>query len=79
MVELLLTTLRLHVTGGLEDAVPDVEELVVASVHVQVWVEHTYVHRLPDASLVLVCFTIQYPYIVSRDLVFLSTLEMQVL
>ena len=39
ILELSLIALRLQVTGG-QDAVPDVGELVVASILVQVWVEH---------------------------------------
>ena len=52
------------IVNHLEDAVPDMGELVVPSVPVQVQVEHAYVYRLPDASPVLVCITIQYPYTV---------------
>ena len=56
MVELSLASLQLQATGGLEDAVPDVVELVAASIPVQVCVEHSYVHRLPDPSIVLIYF-----------------------
>ena len=47
---------------SLADALPDVVELLAAAIPVQVPVEHAFVHGLPDASPVLVCFAIQYPY-----------------
>ena len=38
MMGLSLAVLQLQVTGGMDDVVPDVWELVVASVLVQIWV-----------------------------------------
>ena len=55
---------------------PRCGELVADSIPVQVQVD---VHRLHDASLILVCITIQHSYTVYADLVFLSLLEVQVL
>ena len=45
ILELSLIALRLQVTGG-QDAVPDVGELVAASILVQVWVEHVWPNLL---------------------------------
>ena len=56
-----LVMLDLSLAGGLEDAVPNMAELVAASVPVQVLVEHAYVHWLPDTSSVLIFFMTQYP------------------
>ena len=46
--------------GSMEDAVPDVVELVVASILVQIWVEHAYT----DSLIPLLSspgFMLQYP------------------
>ena len=58
MLELSLTILRPQITGGMEDAVPDVSKLVVVSLLDQVQMEHAYVYRLPDTSPILICFVI---------------------
>ena len=50
MLGLSLAILQLQVDGGMKDAIPDVGELVAAFILVQVRVEHTYVHKLPDTS-----------------------------
>ena len=53
-MELSLPNLQPQVAGGLGDAVPDMVAPVASSITVQVWVEHAYVHGLPDASVLTV-------------------------
>ena len=62
-LELSLAILQPQAAVGLEDAVPDVGELVAACIPVHVQVEHAGVHRLPGVCPVLVCFAIGYPSI----------------
>ena len=46
------------IPGSMEDEVPDMGELVMAFILVQVQVEYAYIHRLTDTSPVLICFMV---------------------